>query len=145
MIARIITDRQETITLNQLMEQIKESPFLKECGALFSFEGIVRGKERTKNTTKLILTTFSPGKTEKELKKIMGEVQEKYELKEIGVVHYLGQFQPGDSLFLAVVAGSHRHETMAALEELIERVKFELEFKKEEESSAGTNIIMSGG
>jgi molybdopterin synthase catalytic subunit len=34
---------------------------------------------------------------------------------------------------------------MAALEEIIERVKFELEFKKQEEGSAGTNIIMSGG
>jgi molybdopterin synthase catalytic subunit len=145
MIARIITDSQETITLNQLMEQIKESPFLEESGALFSFEGIVRGKDRTKNTTKLILTTLNPEKTEKELKNIMREIQDKYGVKEIGVVHYLGQFQPGDSLFLAVVAGAHRHETMAALEEIIERVKFELEFKKEEEGSAGTNIIMSGG
>ena len=30
-------------------------------------------------------------------------------------------------------------------EEIIERVKYELDFKKEEEGSAGSNIIMSGG
>jgi molybdopterin synthase catalytic subunit len=145
MIARIITDRHETITLDKLMDQIKESPILEECGALFSFEGIVRGKDKAKNTEKLILTTPNPEKTEEDLKKIIGEVKEKYGVKEIGVVHYLGQFQPRDPLFLAVVAGAHRHESMAALEEIIERVKFELDFKKEEEGSAGTNIIMSGG
>jgi molybdopterin synthase catalytic subunit len=145
MIARIITEGQETITLYKLMEQLKESTLLEECGALFSFEGIVRGKDKAKNTTKLILTTPNPEKTEEDLKKIIGEVKDKYEVKEIGVVHYLGQFQPGDSLFLAVVAGAHRQESIAALEEIIERVKFELEFKKEEEGSADTNIIMSGG
>jgi molybdopterin synthase catalytic subunit len=48
-------------------------------------------------------------------------------------------------MFLAAVAGAHRHETRAALEEIIERVKFELDFKKVEEGSAGSNVIMSGG
>jgi molybdopterin synthase catalytic subunit len=145
MIARIITESRETITLEKLMEQLKESPLLQECGALFSFEGIVRGKDKAKDTTKLILTTRNRGKTEEDLKKIIGEVKDKYRVKEIGVVHFVGQFQPGDTLFLAVVAGAHRHESMAALEETIERVKFELEFKKKEEGNAGTNIIMSGG
>ncbi len=63
----------------------------------------------------------------------------------MGVVHYLGQFLPGDPMFLAVVAGAHRHETRAALEEIIERVKYDLDFQKEEHGSAGSNIIMSGG
>jgi molybdopterin synthase catalytic subunit len=145
MIAHIITDSRETIKLYNIMEQLKLSPLLGECGALFSFEGIVRGKDKAKNTTKLILTTTNPEESEKKLKKIIGEVKDKYGVKEIGVVHFLGQFQPGDTLFLAVVAGAHRHESMAALEEIIERVKFELDFKKQEESSTGTNIIMSGG
>jgi molybdopterin synthase catalytic subunit len=145
MIAHIITNRQETVNLYKIMEKIKLSPFLEECGALFSFEGIVRGKDKAKNTKKIVLTTPNPEKTEEKLKKIIGEVKNKYGVKEIGVVHFLGHFQPGDTLFLAVVAGAHRHESMAALEEIIERVKFELEFKKQEEGSAGTNIIMSGG
>ena len=145
MITRIITDSQETINQNNIMEQLKLSPLLKECGALFSFDGIVRGKDKAKNTSKLILTTPNREKTEKDLKKIIKEVKEKYGVKEISVVHYIGEFQPGDSLFLAVVAGAHRHESMAALDELIERVKYDLDFKKVEEGSAGTKTIMSGG
>lgn len=46
---------------------------------------------------------------------------------------------------MAVVAGSHRGETQKALNEIIERVKYELDFKKEEYTDGGTNIIMSGG
>ena len=56
-----------------------------------------------------------------------------------------GSFKPGDQLFLTVVAGAHRHETKAALNDIIERVKYELDFKKEEHTDNGTNIIMSGG
>ena len=145
MIARIIKDREKTINTYKIIKQLKESPLLKECGALFSFDGIVRGKDKAKNTSKLILTTPNREKTEKDLKKIIKEVKEKYGVKEISVVHYIGEFQPGDSLFLAVVAGAHRHESMAALDELIERVKYDLDFKKVEEGSAGTKTIMSGG
>ena len=144
-IARVISDYEEIITLNDLTKQIKESNSIPECGAIFTFEGIVRGKDEAKTTDEMVLTTPNPEKTEKELEKILIQVQAKHGVKEIAVVHYLGQFKPGDPLFLVAVAGSHRHETRAALEEIIERVKYELDFKKEEKGSAGSNIIMSGG
>ena len=147
MTARIIDLNHETevITMNDLVQEVKKSSHLDECGAIFTFEGIVRGSDPSKTTRDLTLTTPNRVKTEKELEKIMSEVKNKHGVKEISVVHYLGIFQPGDSLFLAVVLGPHRHETRSALEEIIERVKFELDFKKEEKGSSGTNIIMSGG
>lgn len=145
MIARIIASGDETITLNDLVHQIKQQPSLSECGAIFTFEGIVREKDSLKTINSLSLSTPDREKTEIELVKIMDHVKKNHGVKEIAVVHYLGDFQPGDSLFLAAVAGPHRHETRAALEELIEMVKFDLDFKKEEKGSSGTNIIMSGG
>ncbi len=144
-IARIISDYEEIITLNDLTKQIKQSSSIDECGAIFTFEGIVRGKDDAKTTDKLALTTPDTAKTENELKNILVQVQGKHGVKDIAVVHYLGKFKPGDPLFLVAVSGGHRHETRAALEEIIERVKYELDFKKEEEGSAGSNIIMSGG
>ena len=143
-ISHIIND-DENITIKDLTEQIKANPLIGECGAIFTFEGIVRGKEAAKTTDKIVLTSPDPKKTEKELESILKEVQDKHGVKNIAVVHYLGQFLPGDSMFLTVVAGAHRHETRAALEEIIERVKYDLEFKKEEQGSAGSTIIMSGG
>lgn len=143
-IAKILQD-DENITLGNLIEQIKNHPQIEECGAIFTFEGIVRAKETAKTTTKIIISTPNPEKTREELEKILQEIRKKYQVKNIAVVHYLGQFLPGEPMFLAAVAGAHRHETMAALEEIIERVKYDLKFQKEEQGSAGTNIIMSGG
>lgn len=142
--AKIIND-DNNITMGDLTNQIKRSSIIGECGAIFTFEGIVRGKDETKTTDKIILSSPNPEKTEKELEMILKDVQSKHGVKSISVVHYLGQFNPGDTLFLAAVAGAHRQESRSALEEIIERVKYELDFKKEEEGSAGSNIIMSGG
>jgi molybdopterin synthase catalytic subunit len=145
MTVRIINKSSEKINICDLMESVKANPRIIECGAIFSFEGIVRGKEIDKNTTKMDLTTPNLEETENELKDIIKEIKEKHDVIEIAVVHYIGKFTPGDPLFLTVVAGAHRRETRAALNDVIERVKYELDFKKEEHTDNGTNIIMSGG
>jgi len=145
MTVRIIEKTAETITICDLMDSVKTNPRIIECGAIFSFEGIVRGKESNKNTTTMDLTTPNLKETEKELEDIVKNIQDKHGVIEIAVVHYIGKFKPGDPLFLTVVAGAHRHETKAALDDVIERVKYELDFKKEEHTDNGTNIIMSGG
>ncbi len=145
MTVRIIEKNAETINICDLMDSVKKNPRIKECGAIFTFEGIVRGKEINKNTTKMDLTTPDLKATEKELLDIVKDIQDKHGVVEIAVVHYIGKFSPGDPLFLTVVAGPHRHETKAALNDVIERVKYELDFKKEEHTDNGTNIIMSGG
>lgn len=145
MTVRIIKKDAETIKICDLMEWVKKSPKIFECGAIFSFEGIVRGKEMDKNTINLDLNTPNLEETENELQEIVNEIKKKHGVFEIAVVHYIGQFIPGDPLFLTVVAGAHRHETKAALNDVIERVKYELDFKKEEHTEEGINIIMSGG
>lgn len=145
MMAHIINKGEKAIDICQMMEFVRNNPGIDECGAIFSFEGIVRGKEPGKTTWKMELTTPNREASEKELEEIMDDVKKKYGVVEIAVVHYLGEFKVGDSLFLAVVAGPHRGETRKALNEVIERVKYELDFQKEEYTQGGTNIIMSGG
>ena len=142
---KIIKKDEEVVTIPDLINQVKKNPKIDECGAVFSFEGIVRGKENETKVKKLILSTPDIQKTEKELTEIIEEVKNKYGVTEIAVVHYIGEFYTGDSLLLVVVAGAHRGETSDALKESIERIKFDLEFKKEEFTEEGKNIIMSGG
>ncbi|MBI5681415.1 MAG: molybdenum cofactor biosynthesis protein MoaE [Methanobacterium sp.] len=142
---KILTKDDAEVTLCDLITQVKKIPEIDECGAIFSFEGIVRGKEKDKNVQKLILSTSNIKKTEEELINIIKETKDKYKVAEIAAVHYIGEFYTGDSLLLVVVAGGHREETRDALKETIERIKFDLDFKKEEFTDSGTNIIMSGG
>ena len=142
---KIIKKDEGVVTIPDLINQVKKNPKIDECGAVFSFEGIVRGKENETKVKKLILSTPDVQKTEKELTEIIEEVKNKHGVTEIAVVHYIGEFYTGDSLLLVVVAGAHRGETSDALKESIERIKFDLEFKKEEFTEEGKNIIMSGG
>lgn len=145
MTIKLIKPGEDQITIHQLLEETRNIPQITECGAIFSFEGLVRGEEKDLTTFTLNLTTPDYDKSQGELEKLVEDIKDKHQVKEVAVVHYLGQFQPGDPLFLVVVAGAHRQETRAALNEIIERVKYELDFQKEEETNQGNRIIMSGG
>ena len=145
MLVKLIKKDEEQVEISDLIHHVKKSPYIDESGAIFSFEGIVRGKENDSEVKKLILSTPDYAETQKGLELIANEVKEKYSVKEIAVVHYLGEFYTGDPLFLVAVSGAHRHETLDALKEIIERTKFDLDFQKDEHTTEGTNIIMSGG
>ena len=144
-IVKIIKKDEEKVTISDLIKAVKKNPHIDRCGAVFTFEGIVRGEEEDIKVKQLNLSTPDIEKTEKELKEIINEITNKFGVTEIAAVHYIGEFYTGDSLLLVVVAGGHRGETLDALKETIERIKFDLDFKKEELTESGTNIIMSGG
>ena len=105
----------------------------------------MRGKDENMHLEKLILSTQDIDETLKEIEKIVANAKIKYNVHEISVVHYVGEFYTGDTLFLVAVLGAHRNETLEALKEVIERVKFDVEFKKEEISKEGTKTILAGG
>ncbi len=142
---KIIKKDEEKVTISDLIKAVKKNPHIDRCGAVFTFEGIVRGEEEDIKVKQLNLSTPDIAKTEKELKEIITEITNKFGVTEIAAVHYIGEFYTGDSLLLVVVAGGHRGQSLDALKETIERIKFDLDFKKEELTESGTNIIMSGG
>jgi molybdopterin synthase catalytic subunit len=145
MVVKVIEANEEKITTADLVEDLKKSTKIDYSGAIFTFEGIVRGKEENMNLKKLILTTPDKNKTQQEIEKIVENVKIKYNVHEISVIHYVGEFYTGDMLFLVAVLGNHRAETLDALKEVIETVKYEVEFKKEEISEEGTKTILAGG
>ena len=145
MTIKVIKAKEDKITTADLISELKKSSKIDYSGAIFTFEGIVRGKEENMNLQKLILTTPDPEKTQKEIEKIAENAKIKYNVHEISVIHYIGEFYTGDPLFLVAVLGSHRSETLDALKEVIEKVKYEVEFKKEEISDEGTKTILAGG
>ena len=145
MVVRIIESKEDKVITSDLIDELKKSNKIDYSGAIFTFEGIVRGKEENMNLKKLILTTPDKEKTQSEIEKIVENAKIKYNVHEISVVHYIGEFYTGDLLFLVAVLGAHRKETLDALKEVIETVKYEVEFKKEEISEEGTKTILAGG
>ena len=145
MTIRVIESKEDKITTADLIEEIKKSTKIDYSGAIFTFEGIVRGKEENMTLEKLILTTTDKNKTLKDIETIIENTKIKFNVHEISVVHYIGEFYTGDMLFLVVVLGSHRQETLEALNEVIEKVKYDVDFKKEEISKEGVKTILAGG
>ena len=145
MVVHVIKAKEDKVTTADLVEDLKKNSKIDYSGAIFTFEGIVRGKEESMQLNKLILTTPDIDETQKEIEKIVENAKIKYNVHEISVIHYVGEFYTGDMLFLVAVLGSHRNETLKALIEVIEKVKFEVEFKKEEISNEGTKTILAGG
>ncbi len=145
MVVQVIKAKENKISMPQLLEDLKKHSKIDYSGAIFTFEGIVRGKEENMDLEKLILTTPDREKTTKDIEKIVENAKIKYNVFEISVIHYIGEFYTGDSLFLVAVLGNHRGESLKALTEVIEKVKFDVEFKKEEISKQGTKTILAGG
>ena len=145
MVVKVIEAKEDKVTIPDLLNDIKKNTKIDYCGAIFTFEGIVRGKEENMDLEKLILTTPDKETTKKEIEAIVENAKIKFNVAEISVVHYIGEFYTGDSLFLVAVLGGHRNETLDALKEVIEKVKFDVEFKKEEISKQGTKTILAGG
>ena len=144
-IVKLVEKDEEYFTTGDLIEDIKKSRRVDEAGAIYSFEGFVRGKEENFKLDKLILSTPDKEKALEDINNIIESAKIKYNVFEISVVHFVGEFYTGDPLFLVVILGGHRGETYQALNELVERVKHEVDFKKEEISNQGTKTIMAGG
>lgn len=145
MTARIIEAKEDKISIADLVAELKKSKKIDYSGAIYTFEGFVRGKEENMDLEKLILTLPDKEKAISEIKSIIETAKIKYNVFEISVVHYIGEFYTGDSLFLVAVLGAHRDESLKALSEVIEKVKYDIEFKKEEISNQGKRTILAGG
>lgn len=57
MLIKIIEKDDEYYKIGDLVDSLKKSRKVDESGAIFTFEGFVRGKEENLEVNKLILTT----------------------------------------------------------------------------------------
>ena len=145
MIIKIVKKDDEYYTSDKLIDDLNKNPQIDECGAIYTFTGFVRGKEENKTITKLTLTTPDTLKAEKEMNEIAESTKIKHNIKQVNIIHYIGEFYTGDPLFQVAILGKHRQETITALNEIIERVKHEIDFKKEIETDDGIEVILAGG
>ena len=103
MTVRIIEAKEDKISTSDLVDDLKKSRKIDYSGAIYTFEGFVRGKEENMDLEKLVLTLPDKEKAIAEIESIIETVKIKYNVFEISVVHYIGEFYNGDSLFLVAV------------------------------------------
>ena len=107
------------------------------AGAVASFTGHVR---RDGDLSSLTLEHY-PAMTEVEIARMAEAAGSRWPLTGVTVIHRIGKLTPGEAIVLVAVAAPHRAEAFAACEFLVDYLKTEAPFWKEEERDSGRDWV----
>lgn len=99
-----------------------------EAGAVATFTGHVR-KEGDLSTLTL---EHYPKMTEAEIGRLVAEAGQRWPLLGVTVIHRVGALRPGARIVLVAVAAEHRHAAFEACQFLMDYLKTQAPFWKEE-------------
>lgn len=112
------------------------------AGAMVSFTGLVRDLNEGDNISQLTLEHY-PGMTEKALASIEQGASDRWELTATLIIHRVGPLSPNDNIVLVVAASQHRKQAFRACEFMIDTLKTNAPFWKQETVPAGTRWVMA--
>ncbi|MCW4024392.1 MAG: molybdenum cofactor biosynthesis protein MoaE [Candidatus Bathyarchaeota archaeon] len=121
-----------TVTIQNVIDNIKQDPTFQKAGTISCFIGVVRGETfEDKKVQKLTIQGYEE-KAREVLTQICSDLTKKTGIVAVQIHHFLGEFDVGEDLVYVAVAGAHREEVFAVLHEAVERYKHEVPiFKKE--------------
>jgi len=100
-------------------------------GAVVTFDGIVRDNFDGRSVRYLEYEAYA-AMAEKKLAEIGAEVQHKFAIGAIAMVHRIGRLEIGESSIVIAVAAPHRHAAFEACSYAMDRVKAEVPVWKKE-------------
>ncbi len=106
-----------------------------EIGAIASFVGVVRGRNRVGEDEAEIHTLtleHYPGMTEKALTRIVDAAGERWPLRAATVIHRVGELALGEPIVLVLAASAHRDAAFEACRYIMDILKTEAPFWKKE-------------
>ena len=114
-------------------------PARDDCGAEVRFIGKVRNDARSAPITHLTLEHF-PGVTESEIRRIVDQARERWSLQKARVVHRVGPIAVGETIVLVETASAHRRDAYEANVFIMDYLKTEAPFWKQECFADGTEL-----
>ncbi|MDO9468602.1 MAG: molybdopterin synthase catalytic subunit MoaE [Thiobacillus sp.] len=111
-----------------------------DIGAIASFVGLARDLNEGSGVAAMTLEHY-PGMTEKALAKLVDDANARWALLDVTVIHRIGRLLPGDPIVLVAVASPHRGEAFAACEFIMDFLKTQAPFWKNEETADGTRWV----
>lgn len=99
-----------------------------EAGAVASFTGLVRQDDGVEALT----LEHYPGMTEKALEALAQAAEARWQLAGVIVIHRVGRLEAGARIVFVGTASCHRHDALEACTFLIDRLKTDAPFWKQE-------------
>ncbi|MFO8011503.1 MAG: molybdenum cofactor biosynthesis protein MoaE [Dehalococcoidia bacterium] len=122
-----------TVTAGQIpVESTIKSIRHPEAGAVMSYLGTVRSYLEGKRSKGLSFEV-ADGDMRRDLEGVEGEALQRFDIREIAIVHRTGSFQVGDDILLIAISAGHRGPAFDACACIIDRIKDLHEVWKREE------------
>jgi len=117
----------EPLSVQQVNDLVKRPT----DGAVVTFDGIVRNNFDGRPVRYLAYEAYA-AMAEKKMAEIGAEVQQKFAIGEIAMMHRIGRLEIGESSIVIAVAAPHRHAAFEACAYAMDRVKAEVPVWKKE-------------
>jgi molybdopterin synthase catalytic subunit len=128
----------EPLSVQQVNDLVKRPT----DGAVVTFDGIVRNNFDGRPVRCLEYEAYA-AMAEKKLAEIGAEVQQKFAVGEIAMMHRIGRLEIGESSIVIAVAAPHRHAAFEACAYAMDRVKAEVPVWKKEFFADGADHWVS--
>jgi molybdopterin synthase catalytic subunit len=128
----------EPLSVQQVNDLVKRPT----DGAVVTFDGIVRNNFDGRPVRYLAYEAYA-AMAEKKLAEIGAEVQQKFAVGEIAMLHRIGRLEIGESSIVIAVAAPHRHAAFEACAYAMDRVKAEVPVWKKEFFADGADHWVS--
>lgn len=107
-----------------------------QYGAVVNFIGTMRDFNEGDEVSAMFLEHY-PGMTEKYLRQLSETAMQRWQIQDTLIIHRVGQILPGDTLVLTAAWAAHRAAAFAACRYLIEELKSNAPFWKQETLRSG--------
>ena len=106
-----------------------------DIGAVVTFTGLCRSEGGSLAALEL---EHYPGMAEEELERVAREALARWPLQGVTIIHRHGRIAPGEDIVLVVTASAHRRAAFESADFLMDYLKTDAPFWKQEETEAGT-------
>jgi len=110
---------------------------VSDAGAIASFIGCVRDDGQTESLT----LSHYPEFTEKQIEGFVAEAHKRWGLRGTLIVHRVGQMLVGEPIVVVATASAHRRDAFEACDFLMDRLKCDAPFWKQETCRGETRWI----
>lgn len=112
-------------------------------GAVASFVGVVREWTAMPPGDEAATLTLEhyPGMTQRSIEVMVAEARRRFDVRGIRVIHRFGTLTLGDQIVLVAVSSAHRRQAFECCEFLMDWLKTDAPFWKQESTSEGTRWV----
>lgn len=114
----------------------------RDIGAIVSFVGTVREMNGVVAVKQMELEHY-PGMTEKTLAIIVQQAFQRWDIKDVVLIHRVGVLQASEQIVLVAVASQHRTNSFEACQFIMDYLKTKALFWKKEVTETGSRWVES--